>query len=86
MFYVNNVSDSHKHRMSAATADASNYDLYERDGIDLTQLVIKSQLTEKMRDVIHTRYDHDLLFYYYPGPVIFMMALDVCNSSQSYDI
>jgi hypothetical protein len=39
-----------------------------------------------MRDAIHTRYDHDPLFYDYPGPVIFMMALSICNASQSYDI
>jgi hypothetical protein len=60
--------------------------LYERDEIDLTRLVIESRLTEKMRDAIHTRYDHDPRFYDYPGPVIFMMALSICNAPRSYDM
>jgi hypothetical protein len=83
---ANDVIDSHNHRMNTATTDASKNDLYERDEIDLTRLVVKSRLTEKMRDAIRTRYDHDPLFYDYPGPVIFMMALSICNASQSYDI
>jgi hypothetical protein len=72
--------------MNTATTDASKYDLYERDEIDLTRLVVESRLTEKMRDAIRTRYHHDPLFYDYPGPVICMMALSICNASQSYDI
>jgi hypothetical protein len=36
-----------------------------------------------MRDSICIRFDHDPSFYDYPGPVIFMMALDICNASQS---
>jgi hypothetical protein len=37
LFSVNDVIDSHKHRMDAATTDTSKYDLYERDEIDLTR-------------------------------------------------
>jgi hypothetical protein len=33
-----------------------------------------------------TRYDHDPAFYDYPGQVLFMMALDICNASQSFEI
>jgi hypothetical protein len=72
--------------MNTAMIDASKYYLYERDEIDLTRLVVESRLTEKMRDAIRTRYDHDPLFYDYHGPVIFMMTLSICNASQSYDI
>jgi hypothetical protein len=86
LFSANDVIDSHNHRMNTTTTDASKYDFYERDEIDLTRLVVESRLAEKMRDAIHTRYDHDPLFYDYPGPVIFMMALSICNASQSYDI
>jgi hypothetical protein len=39
-----------------------------------------------MKDLIHTHFDHEPSFYDYPGPVIFMMALDICNALQSYDI
>jgi hypothetical protein len=86
MFSVNDVIDSHKHRMNSVTTDASKCDLYERDEIDLTRLAVESRLTQKMRDAIRTRYDHDPLFYDYPWPVIFMMALAICNASQSYYI
>jgi hypothetical protein len=39
-----------------------------------------------MHDAIRTRYDQDTLFYEYPGLVIFITALAICNASQSYDI
>jgi hypothetical protein len=86
LFAVNDVIDSHKHRMNATMTYASKYDLCKRYKIDLTRLVVESRLTEKMRDAIRTRYDHNPLFYDYPGPVIFMMALAICNTPQSYDI
>jgi hypothetical protein len=72
--------------MDATTMDASRYDLYKRDEIDLTRLVVESRLTEKILDEIHTRYNHDPLFYDYPGQAIFMTPLEICNASQSYDI
>jgi hypothetical protein len=39
-----------------------------------------------MCGAVYTRYDHDQLFCGYPGPVIFVMALDICSASQSYDM
>jgi hypothetical protein len=39
-----------------------------------------------MKDVIHTRYDHDPELYDYIGPMLFMMGLDICSVSQSFDI
>jgi hypothetical protein len=86
LFSVNDVIDSHMHLMDAATIDASNYDLYDKDDIGIARLVVESQLTEKMRDAIHVRYDHDPLLYYYPWPIILMMTVDICNASQSYGI
>jgi hypothetical protein len=52
----------------------------------MTRLAVESRLTENTRDAIRTRYDHDPTFYDYPGPVLFMMALDICNALQSFDI
>jgi hypothetical protein len=52
----------------------------------MTILVVESRLTKKMKDAIRTRFDHDPNFYDYPGPVVFMMTLDICNESQSFDI
>jgi hypothetical protein len=52
----------------------------------MTRLSVESRLTEKIRDVIRARYDHNPAFYDYPGPVLFMMALDISNASQSFGI
>jgi hypothetical protein len=73
-------------RLDTNSTDASKYDSFEKDDIDMTRLAVESRLTEKIRDAIRTRYDHDPAFYDYPGPVLFMMALDLCNTSQSFDI
>jgi hypothetical protein len=35
---------------------------------------------------MRVRYDHDINFYYYPGGVLVMMALEISNASVSYDI
>jgi hypothetical protein len=86
MFMVNDAIESHNHRMYSNTMDARKYDLYERENIDLTQLVVKSRLTKKMREAIRTRFDHDPQLYDYLGSVAFMAALDICNASYSYDI
>jgi hypothetical protein len=47
---------------------------------------VESILTKKMKDTICNCYDHDPNFYHYPGPVVFTMALDICNVSQSFNI
>jgi hypothetical protein len=77
---------SHMMRLNTNSTDASKYESFEKDDIDMTRLSVESRLTEKIRDAIRTRYDHDPAFYDYPGPVLFMMALDICNASQSFDI
>jgi hypothetical protein len=73
-------------RLDTNSTDASKYDSFERDDIDMTSLAVESRLMEKIRDAISTRYDNDPVFYDYPGPILFMMALDICNASQSFDI
>jgi hypothetical protein len=52
----------------------------------MTRLTVESRLTKNIRDAIRTRYDHDPALYNYPGPVLFMVALDICNALQSFDI
>jgi hypothetical protein len=86
LFTVEEVIASHMMRLDTNSTDASKYDSFEKDDIDMTRLAVESRLTEKIRDAIHTRYDHDPAFYDYPGPVLFIMALDICNASQSFDI
>jgi hypothetical protein len=86
LFTVEEVIASYVMRLDSNSTDASQYDSFERDDIDMTRLAVESRFTEKIRDAIRTRYDHDPAFYDYPGPVLFMMALDICNASQSFDI
>jgi hypothetical protein len=86
LFTVEELIASHMMRLDTNSTDASKYDSFEKDDIDLTILAVESRLTKKIRDAIRTRYDHDPAFYDYPGPLLFMMALDICNASQSFDI
>jgi hypothetical protein len=86
LFTVEDVIDSHMMRLDSNSTEASKYDAFEQDDIDMTRLVVEYRLTEKIRDAIRTRYDHNPALYDYPGPVIFMMALDICNVSQYFDI
>jgi hypothetical protein len=77
LFTVEDVIDSHMMRLESNSTDPSKYNSFERDDTDMTRLAVESWLTEKIRDAICTRYDHDPAFYDYPGPVLFMMALDI---------
>jgi hypothetical protein len=86
LFTVEDVINSHMMRLDSNSTEASKYDEFERDDIHMTRLAVESLLTEKIKDAIRTRYDHDPAFYNYPGPVLFIMALDICNASQSSDI
>jgi hypothetical protein len=86
LFSVKEVISSHKFRSDTMTTDASKYDAFDTDDFYMKRLVVKSRLTEKMKDAFCTRFDHDPHFYDYPGPVVFVMALDICNASQSFDI
>jgi hypothetical protein len=81
LFTNEEVIVSHMMRLDSNSTDASKYDSFEKDDIDTTRLAVESRLTEKIRDAIRTRYDHDPAFYDYAGPVLFMMALDICNGS-----
>jgi hypothetical protein len=80
------VIDSHVIRLDSNSTEASKYDEFERDDINMTRLEVESRLTENIKDAIRTRYDCDPAFYDYPGSVVFMMALDTCNASQSFGI
>jgi hypothetical protein len=62
--------------------DASKYDAFETDYFYMKRLVVESRLTDKIKGDMRTHFDHDPDFYDYPGPVLFMMALDICNASQ----
>jgi hypothetical protein len=86
LFTVEDVIDSQMMRLDSNSTEESKYDEFKRDDIDMTRLAVEFRITKEIRDAIRTQYDHDPAFYDYPGPVLFMMALDICNASQSFDI
>jgi hypothetical protein len=86
LFNVEDVIDSHMMRLNSNLTEAIKYDEFERYDIDMTRLAVEYRLTEKIKDAIRIRYDHDPAFYDYPGPVLFTMSLFICNVSQSFDI
>jgi hypothetical protein len=81
LFFVKEVISSHKSRSETMKTAASKYYVFETVDFDMPRLVVESRLTEKMKDATRTRFDHDPNFCDYPGPVVFMMALDIYNES-----
>jgi hypothetical protein len=84
LFTVDEVLTSIEERETAT--DGSKFDTYKEDELGLSRLVAESKLSEPMREKIRIRYDHLVNLYDLPGPAIFSMAMDICNSSQSFDI
>jgi hypothetical protein len=84
LFTVDNVLTSIEERETAT--DASKFDTYEEDKFGLSRHVVESKLSKPTREKIHIHYDHLVNFYDLPGPAIFAMAVEICNSSQSFDI
>jgi hypothetical protein len=59
LFTVEDMIARHMMRLDMNSTDTSKYDSFEKDDIDMKRLVVEYRLTEKIRDAIHTRYDHD---------------------------
>jgi hypothetical protein len=62
------------------------YDVFEIDDFNLSRLVIESLLSSDLRQKVKTRFNHFTDFPYLPGQVYFMMVLEVCNASFTFDI
>ena len=62
------------------------YDEFEIDDFNLSRLVIESLISADLRQKVKTRFNHFKDFAYLPGQVYFMMILEVCNASFTYDI
>jgi hypothetical protein len=73
---VDNVIVSRNHHSGSTMTNTSNYDSCETDNFFMKILVVESRLTEKMKDEIHTHYDHDHNFYDYPGHVFFYDGIE----------
>jgi hypothetical protein len=83
-FTVDEVIKSSTSRINSTIKDALNQ--YELDEIETSRLVIESLLSPTLTESLQTRFDHDSGYFYYPGNVLLMMVLEVCNASVSYDI
>jgi hypothetical protein len=86
MFTVTEVLASITSRETAIATDESKYDECEEDDFGLSRLLVESKLGEPLREKIRVRYDHLTSFHDLPGPDLFIMALDICNAYQSFDI
>jgi hypothetical protein len=62
------------------------YDVFEIDDFNLSRLVIESLISADLRQKVKTRFNHFKDFAYLPGQVYFMMILEVCNASFTFDI
>ena len=62
------------------------YDEFEINDFNLSRLVIESLISADLRQKVKTRFNHFKDFSYLPGQVYFMMILEVCNASFTYDI
>jgi hypothetical protein len=62
------------------------YDEFELDNINLSRLVIDLLISVELRQKVKTRFNHYSDFAYLPGQVYFMMVLEVCNVSFTFDI
>jgi hypothetical protein len=86
LFTVLDVINIMTHRMDILNVDADRFDQYELDDLDLSRTLVDSKLSHDLRERIRVRYDHRPDFYDLPGSVTFMMALDICNASQAFDV
>jgi hypothetical protein len=86
MFTVAEAIDSYEKRVNPTVTGKYSYEEIERGDFELSWLVVESLFSEEIQDKIRVRYDHDINFYDYPGGVLVMMALEISNTSVSYDI
>ena len=62
------------------------YNKYEFEDFGLFQFVVESLLTTTFLERITTKFGNDQQFETYPGQILFMMALDICNASVQLDV
>jgi hypothetical protein len=58
----------------------------EEDGMEMSRVVVESLVSEELGERMGVHYDHHTGYLDFPGGVLFMMALDICNASVSFDI
>jgi hypothetical protein len=85
MFSVEDGIDSYEIRI-ADTTHPSVFEPLELDDMEMSRLVVESLLTEELRERMRIWFDHHDAYLDFHGGVLFLMALDVCNASVSFDI
>jgi hypothetical protein len=56
------------------------------DGMEMLRLILESLLTEELREKMRIRFDQHNAYFDFHGGFLFLMALDVCNASLSFNI
>jgi hypothetical protein len=85
MFSVEDGIESYEIRI-ADTTQPPVFEPLELDDMEMSRLVVESLSTEELRERIRIRFDHHNAYLDFHGGVLFLMALDVCNASVSFDI
>jgi hypothetical protein len=86
LFTVEDVLQSYEARtLTGGTTPDLSEDI-EVDDMEISCLVVESLLTDDIREKMRIRFDHHDQFLDFHGRVLFLMALDVCNASVSFDI
>jgi hypothetical protein len=81
------VYDEHQDELPASILDHFKcYDEFEIDDINLSQLVVDSLISAELRQKVKTHFSHYPDFAYLPGQVYFMMILEVCNASFTFEL
>jgi len=79
MFTLDEIITKHEARLKAT--HIGHYDMYKLGDFALCRLLVDSFLTLALRKNYQTHYAHLPNLAYLPGQIIFMMVLDVSNSS-----
>jgi hypothetical protein len=84
-FSVEDGIDSYEIRIAHTTHPSVSEPL-KLDDMEMSRLVVESLLTEELREIMRIRFDHHDAYLDFHGGVLFLVALDVCNVSVSFDI
>jgi hypothetical protein len=85
-FTVEDALQSYEDRTLTGGTTADVFEYIEIDDMEMSTLVVESLLTDGIHEKMRIRFDHHEAFLDFHGGVLFVMVLDVCNVSVSFDI
>jgi hypothetical protein len=85
MFTVDDGIQRYEERTTATTSPEV-FEPIEMDNMAMSQLVVESRLTEEPHKRMRIRFHHHKAYLDFNGVILFLMVLDVCNASVSFEI